>query len=170
MTYNIVDVEIKTFELLMFLLKGEITMHSNLEGGEGSAYFEDRIDKSFAKLDEIKSLINSVSKYIDESVAEMKTNDNAGGNAGGGLSHEYKIRYNEDRAMIGKMLRKLKGSNFMYEMYKSGFQEFESEVVDDGTRKVYNHETETYDVVKDDKVYPRAKRDAFFDQPRASNF
>lgn len=140
MTNNIVDVQIKSMELLLFLLKGEIRMHEKTTGNDAT-YFERRIDTAFSKLDEIKTMIKSVSNFMDESIDIMKTS------ASREKVLDYKARYNQEKAALTKMLKHLKALNFEYDMYQSGYRDHEIPADDEISTSRYNWNNERHEEV-----------------------
>lgn len=115
---NIVDIEIMTFEVLLFLLKSDIKLYESAvtrKWENGIKLYSKRIDTVFDKIDKIKSLIMGSVNWHQDAIEIAKTSATA---------TSYKQRYNSESNLIMSLLTTLKASSFELEMYRSGFKEF----------------------------------------------
>lgn len=143
MTCDFVDIQIKCLELVLYLLKADVEMHRKLEimNSPGEKVLEKRIETAFARIGEIKEMICSCTKYLDESVEMMKTS------AGDTKNDYFQSMYAEEKKELTKLLKYMKASHFEYDMYLNGYREFDTPPSDDVATSRYNHKSEAHEDV-----------------------
>lgn len=117
---NVVDIEIKTFELLFFMLKSDIRTYEiavQKKWTAGIFTYAKKINEVFSKISEIKKVIMESIKHHEEGVEAIKSGADT-------LPSTFKKRFNAESNSVMALLKSLKASSFELEMYRSGFREF----------------------------------------------
>lgn len=122
---EIVDVEIKTFELLFFMLKGDIIKLEVAKKRKKPLevqYFTEKIITAFEKIDKIKRMIGEIFKNRYENKEVEKTS---------GGPRNFIDKFNKEKGVVMKMLQSLKGKEFELDMHKIGFEAYDTIVPDE---------------------------------------